>query len=165
MSMYMHLLVTAYQDLLQLTKSDMKQGRTPSMRTKIFGKFSKKETLFFFSNDLTRRVHYTNTSFKVYGKPPEKKWYHSRFPASSWTLPYRAAIVWPIQQLESDSLQFEALGCIGFLAVDCARPNSFRKQLDVPLGAGIGDALYHCFVVWNALRLRIGSAGRRNVDG
>jgi hypothetical protein len=124
----------------------------------------RKQNPYFFSNDLTRRVHYTNTSFKVYGKPPEKKWWQSRFPAYSWTLPYRATIVWPIQQLESDSLKFETLGCIGFLAVDCPLPNRFREQSDVPLGAAIGDALYHCFVAWNALRLRIDRAWRSD-DG
>jgi len=60
--------------------------------------------------------------------------------------------VWPIQQLDSRSLTFESLGCIGFLAVDCAAPNRFREQSDVPLGAGIADAMFHCFRLWNALR-------------
>ena len=107
---------------------------------------------FFFCGDLARRSHHKNTSFKIYGTPHQGGWYHAAFPSLWWTLPYRSVIVWPIQQLDARHLNFEPLGCIGFLAVDCAVPNRFREQSDVPLGAGIADAMFHCFRLWNALR-------------
>lgn len=98
---------------------------------------------YFFCNDLLRRTHYRNSSFKVYGKRPDNLRIWQTFVSSLWwTLPYRSTIVWPIQQLESDKLSFESRGCIGFLTVDSEFRNVFQKRFDVSIGAGVSDVLF-----------------------
>ncbi|SHH81137.1 hypothetical protein [Desulfofustis glycolicus] len=97
----------------------------------------------FFCNNLAAREDYQSSSFGVYGKIPEKRSWYSKLTCKDWTLPYRSAIVWPIQQVESPYFHFNAAGCIGFLAVDSNSRGVFNRKWDVWIGAGIGDALFH----------------------
>lgn len=98
---------------------------------------------YFFCNNLIERRNYKNSSFKVYGEAnKEMSWYERLF-CKGWSLPYRSAIVWPIQQKQNRYFAFAEIGCIGFLAVDSESRGVFKKNWDTWLGAGIADALFH----------------------
>jgi hypothetical protein len=94
---------------------------------------------WFIENNLPRKRNYRNSSFKLYGEPPSKVALLRDF---GWTLPYRATMVFPIQQRDSENLSFEPGGCIGFLAVDSGSPNVFKDAFDGPLGASLANALF-----------------------
>jgi len=97
----------------------------------------------FFSNNLIERRNYKTSSFKVYGDPNKEMGWYDRAFCKGWTLPYRGAIVWPIQQKENRYFTFAAIGCIGFLAVDSGSRGVFKRNWDSWLGAGIADAIFH----------------------
>ncbi|PWW82489.1 hypothetical protein CR164_05735 [Prosthecochloris marina] len=98
---------------------------------------------YFFCNDLMQRRNYKTSSFKVYGEPKEEMGFYERITGKGWTLPYRSAIVWPIQQRKNRHFDFDEVGCIGFLAVDSESRGVFKKSWDTWLGAGVADALFH----------------------
>ena len=97
----------------------------------------------FFCNNLIERRIYKTSSFKVYGEPNKEMSWYERMRCKGWTLPYRSAIVWPIQQKKNRYFAFDEIGCIGFLAVDSESRGVFKKNWDTWLGAGIADALFH----------------------
>ncbi len=98
---------------------------------------------YFICNNLIKRRNYTTSSFKVYGKPDKELNWYETITCKRWPLPYRSAIVWPIQQKENRFLHFDGIGCIGFLAVDSESRGVFNKKWDPWLGAGIADSLFH----------------------
>jgi hypothetical protein len=99
---------------------------------------------FYIKNDLPRRIDYRNSSFKLYGeRPKELNWFQRAFmPRTGWTLPYKSAMVFPIQQKSSAILEFEAVGCIGFLTIDSPRRKGFDHRFDGPLGLALANALF-----------------------
>lgn len=98
---------------------------------------------YFFCNNLIQRRNYKTSSFKIYGEPKKEMNFYERIFCKSWTLPYRSAIVWPIQQRKNRHFDFDEIGCIGFLAVDSESRGVFKKSWDTWLGAGVADALFH----------------------
>lgn len=96
----------------------------------------------FFCNDLFERRAYKTSSFKVYGEPPKDSGWFDRMRYKGWRLPYRSAIVWPIQQKTARYFNIQEKGCIGFLAVDSESRGVF-KRWDLWVGAAIADALFH----------------------
>lgn len=102
----------------------------------------------FFCNDLTIKRNYKNSSFKIYGNPPENILSFRRFlpflsKEEDWPLPYKSTIVWPIQQRDSSSLRIDGQMCIAFLAIDSESRGVFKKKWDFHIGAEIADALYY----------------------
>ncbi|MDR3554767.1 MAG: hypothetical protein P4L55_08435 [Syntrophobacteraceae bacterium] len=123
---------------------------------------------FFFCNDLTMRRNYKNTSFKVYGSPPQNVELKDRIWSylgikKIWPLPYRSTMVWPIQQRESPELSLKEIGCLGFLAVDSEACNAFNKSLDFPMGASVADALFQPLRIYGSIA-RHGVAGIGDKD-
>ncbi len=98
---------------------------------------------YFFCNNLIERRIYKISSFKVYGEPNKEISWFDRLRCKGWTLPYRSAIVWPIQQKKNRYFAFNEIGCIGFLAVDSESRGVFNKNWDTWIGAGIADILFH----------------------
>jgi hypothetical protein len=62
------------------------------------------------------------------------------------SLPYRAAIVWPIQRArrpgQGDDQRYDIWG---FLCLDTMAVDVFDEDVDVPLGAAYADTLYSMF--------------------
>lgn len=101
---------------------------------------------WFFDNFLPRRQSYKNSHDDDVRKErlkPRRGLIKSLAPRVGWKLPYVATIVWPVQQQNSLKLKFVAPGCIGFLAVDSDRKNSFSEKNDPYLGLSFADALFH----------------------
>lgn len=126
--------------------------KDPIMENEDFNQIFKKDQEYFFSNDLCGKRSYANSSFKEYGTPKEHGAVGRIFPAYGWTLPYRATIVWPIQQTEIPGVGRDTALCVGFLTIDTPLPNRFNPTFDVPLGAGIADSLFHCFKMWSDIK-------------
>lgn len=117
--------------------------------------FNKPKT-YYFQNDLVHVHGYVNSSLRIYGKRPSLNWFQRIvFPAWGWTLPYRSAMVFPIQQKESSSLAFPPLGCIGFLTIDSAFRNVFVERYDCPIGATVANALFYPLARYVALVKRL----------
>jgi hypothetical protein len=97
----------------------------------------------YLRNNLPSRQYYQNSSFKLRGEPRQANaLLKALMPGIGWTLPYKSAIVFPIQQKEAPPLHFEAAGCIGFLTVDSPRKRGFVQRFDEPLGATLANALF-----------------------
>lgn len=85
----------------------------------------------FFNNDLSLLSNYQNSSMTA-GKE----------------LPYRSTIVWPIRRTisrqDEDTKGIFNLeqDIIGFLCVDSAKKNAFRKTYDFEMGAIVADSLF-----------------------
>lgn len=110
------------------------------------------EISYFIENNLPARRDYRNTSFMVYGERPRGTTFFSRwFTSIGWHLPYRAAMVFPIRQLEPVTGTEGESGCIGFLTVDSAFKNVFERRFDGPLGATVASALFHPLSVYVSL--------------
>lgn len=95
---------------------------------------------YYLGNDLPRMMQqgqYGNTSihkYKTVGDP-------------TWSLPYKAAMVWPIRIITDRALSPTGLFTgqqviIGYLAVDTIVANAFCPHVDFDVGALIADALY-----------------------
>jgi len=96
----------------------------------------------YIVNNLSLRRGYRNSSFKNY--PPASQPSGGLFPELfgwGWVLPYRSAMVLPIQQRGASALLPEVIGCIGFLTVDSAFRGVFRSRFDGPLGASLAETL------------------------
>lgn len=93
---------------------------------------------FFFSRDLKKEKDYSSTSLNyrrnIIGDPNR--------PTDRWVLPYRSAIVWPIrQEADRDLPSVDIDRCVGFLAVDTARPGMLRIS-DAAIGGILARSLY-----------------------
>lgn len=103
----------------------------------------------FFCNNLPLRTNYKSSSFDFLGKKPPKELSYLKVFMSfltkrdDWPLPYKATIVWPIQQSANPEIAFKEPHCIGFLAVDSESRNVFKRKWDFDIGAEVADALYH----------------------
>lgn len=94
----------------------------------------------FFHNDLSTLHNYQNSSMKI------------------GELPYRSTIVWPIRRILSEqdkdtkAISNQEQDIIGFLCIDSAKKNAFRKTYDFEMGAIVADSLfvflksYHTFL-------------------
>lgn len=115
---------------------------------------------FFIENDLPNRRGYRNSSFSIYGVPPQGTGIITKlFSGIGWTLPYRSTMVFPIRQLEPATGSAESAGCIGFLTVDSAFRNVFEPRIDGPLGATVSSALFHPLSTYAKLVERIEGQG------
>lgn len=93
---------------------------------------------FFYSKDLAREKDYSSTSLNykanIAGDPYKR--------SDHWQLNYRSTIVWPIRQETNPNLpNLEHDRCIGFLAVDTARPGVLRIA-DAAIGEVLARGLY-----------------------
>jgi len=92
----------------------------------------------YFSNDLPAEPHYHNTSFKIYGDPPEPD--DPTIREHHWPLPYKSTIVAPIGRLTIPGNHYDL---VGFLAVDSRSRDVFSKQYDIDLTLGVADSLFN----------------------
>lgn len=100
----------------------------------------------FFSNYLPGEQNYLNTSFELYGGPPESKRSFKR--NLQWPLPYKSTIVCPIArggQLRRDYI------VAGYLAVDSRSRRVFNRRYDIDLVTGVADCLYSLLHQYTAL--------------
>jgi len=90
----------------------------------------------FFSNLLVFRFGYQNTSFMVYGEPPDNNWVLRYW---RWPLPYKSTIVVPICPCAEPA----SSNLVGFFCVDSSNVGAFKKDFDVPLIQGIADGVFN----------------------
>lgn len=100
----------------------------------------------YFCNDLeeeARLGQYENTSMIKYAGGVQQE------PGSrkSWSLPYRATMVWPIRRITSQASSGPGIftgkqDLIGFLAIDTPLKNTLDMDLHFDIGAALADALY-----------------------
>jgi len=108
---------------------------------------------YFFSNDLSKEIHYENSSDKdVFLNKVKRKDYNS-------------AIVWPIRYVYSneetaqESITKTALGeqiLYGFITVDSVTRGAFREEFDIDLGKPVADALYPILDLYQKVRQKEG---------
>lgn len=86
---------------------------------------------YFFNNDLLSLYNYQNSSMKT-----------------GEELPYISTIVWPIRRVMSEQndntkeiFNLEQ-DIIGFLCIDSAKKNAFKKTYDFEMGAIVADSLF-----------------------
>lgn len=97
---------------------------------------------YYVSNNLSLRRNYRNSSFKQHSADAHPTGWLSHLFGMGWTLPYRSAMVFPIQQRGSPSLALDEAGCIGFLTVDSEFRGVFRARFDGPLGSSLAETLF-----------------------
>jgi hypothetical protein len=100
----------------------------------------------FFSNYLPGEKNYLNTSFHIYGGPPQSK--RAIMRNLQWPLPYKSTIVSPIAragQLRRDYI------IAGYLAVDSRSRRVFNRRYDIDLVTGVADCLYSLLHHYTAL--------------
>jgi hypothetical protein len=103
------------------------------------------ERRYFFSNWLPGIAAYKNSSFEVYGNPPD-----GNIPiigglirGARWTLPYRSTIVCAIRPRPTHPSDEDATqDVIGYLCVDSRRSRTFSEDDDVELLQGVAELLY-----------------------
>jgi len=92
----------------------------------------------FFSGDLRSEKEYETSSLNyrrnILGNPNTK-------PEEGWPLWYTSTIVWPIRQEKDEDLGIMHEAHHGFLTVDSQVPHAFDRDIDVPLGRILANAL------------------------
>jgi len=112
---------------------------------------------FFVSTNLVKlwsAGKYQNSSFNVYGQPETLNLWAFTF-VKKWTLPYKAALVWPIRYMpeaakwpgldmkDIESLPAEKRPFVwGFLCIDCRSRHTFDVVHGPELGAAFADAIF-----------------------
>jgi hypothetical protein len=103
---------------------------------------------FFLSNDLIAEEDYETSSIKYWNNYGQSAIRSTKVP---WKLPYQSAIVWPIRQDPRPSLGINEYRTIGFLAVDSHAKNAFSRELHVPIGAILANALFPILEIYRDL--------------
>lgn len=115
----------------------------------------------FISDDLRKEADYVSSSMNyrqnVEGNPNKSR-------GSDWPLWYISTIVWPIRQERNETLGIESDDHQGFLSVDSRMRGACDREVHVPIGTALANALYPVIDLYTEI-LAYGDNQREADDG